>query len=293
VTTTRRPPRATRAGAADTPTPAEAGTPLDPRIRARRIAVRRQQGRRRLRLLLGLVLAAALVGLGFAAANSALLDVDQVAVRGNARTPTDEVIAASDLAPGQPLLLLDVDGASAAVERLAWVSTATVHRSITGTVTVEVVERDPVATLPVTGGGWVVVDEEGRQLERVDTPSPDQLLLGGVEATGVIGSPVGPGPQGVLDLLEALTPPVRAAVSGVGLDGEDLVLDLASGGRVRLGGTSNLDDKLVSLETMLARVDLRCLGELDLGVPSAPALSRRPPVDGDPQAPLADLSKCP
>ena len=82
-------------------------------------------------------------------------------------------------------------------------------------------------------------------------------------------------------------------MSGVGLDGTDLVLDLAAGGRVRLGDPGDLDDKLVSLETMLARVDLRCLAELDLGVPSAPALSRRPPADGDPQAPLSDLSKCP
>jgi cell division protein FtsQ len=291
VTSTRQPPA--RPGTATDPSAGPGGGPLDPRIRARRIAVRRQQGRRRLRLLLALVVVAAVSGLAFAAANSALLDVDEVAVSGNARTPAQDVITASDLAPGQPLLLLDVDGASEAVSRLPWVDTAEVHRSITGTVTIEVVERQAVATLAVTGGGWVVVDQEGRQLAQVATPGPDELLLSGVEATGVIGTPVGPGPQGVLRLLDALTPPVRQAVSGIGLDGSDLVLDLATGGRIRLGDTTNLDDKLVSLETMLARVDLRCLGELDLGVPSAPALSRRPPANGDPEAPLSDLSKCP
>lgn len=287
MTTTRRPP--TPPG----PPPGDGPAGLDPRIRARRIEVRRQQGRRRLRVLLGVLLAAALLGLGYVVAGSALLDVDDLVVTGNARTPAADIVTASDLAPGQPLLLLDVDGASAAIGRLPWVATAEVHRSITGTVTIEVVERQPVATLPTTDGAWVVVDGEGRQLEQVAAPGPDQLVLRGVEATGVVGTPVGPGPQEVLRLLDALTPPVRAAVSGIGLDGTELFLELAAGGRVRLGDTSDLNDKLVSLETMLARVDLRCLSELDLEVPSAPALSRRPPADGDPPAPLSDSSNCP
>lgn len=289
MTTTGRPPGAGGAGGTATAERAR----LDPRIRARRIEVRRQQGRRRLRVLLGLVLGAALVGLGYAVANSALLDVDELAVTGNARTPADDVVAASGLEPGEPLLLLDVGGASTAIGRLPWVASARIDRSITGTVTIEVAEREPVATLPTVDGAFVVVDQEGRQLERVATPGPDQLLLWGVEASGVAGTPVGPGPQEVLRLLGALTPPVREAVSGIGLEGEDLFLELAAGGRVRLGGTADLDDKLVSLETMLARVDLSCLAELDLGVPSAPALSRRPPADGDAEAPLSEPTKCP
>jgi cell division protein FtsQ len=287
VTTTRRPPTGTDE-------PAGAGsTGLDPRIRARRIAVRRQEGRRRLRLLLALVAVAALVGLAFAAAHSALFDVDELVVTGNDRTGADDVLAASGLELGEPLLFLDVDGASAAIGRLPWVGSAQVRRSIGGTVTIEVTEREPAATLSTTDGGWVVVDGEGRQLERVDTPGPGQLLLRGVEASGVVGTPVGPGPQGVLQVLDALTPPVREAVSGIGLDGTELFLELAAGGRVRLGDTTDLDPKLASLETMLARVDLHCLGELDLGVPSAPALTRRPPADAGAQAPLSDPTSCP
>lgn len=269
--------------------------PLDPRIRARRIEVRREQGRRRLRILLASVLAAALAGLGYALVNSALLDVDEVLVEGNVRTPSAEVVAASGLELGDPLAMLDVDGASAAIGRLPWVASARVDRSITGTVRIEVAERQPVATLPVDpaqGGGWVLVDREGRQLARVEASTGDHLVLHGVDATGVVGTPVGPGAQEVLRLLDALTPPVRQAVAGIGLDGEDLLLDLAVGGTVRMGDTSQLDEKLVSLETVLARVDLRCLAELDLGVPSAPALTRGSRSDGDATAPLSDLSDC-
>jgi hypothetical protein len=152
--------------------------------------------------------------------------------------------------------------------------------------------------MEVDGDGWVLVDAEGRQLERddaFDPQTPGTLRLTGVSASGVIGTPVSPEAQSVLRLHEALTPPVRQAVASMGLEGSDLVLELASGGRVRLGDASELDAKLVSLETMLARVDLTCLAELDLGVPSAPALTRRPPPppDEDAQHPLSELSQCP
>lgn len=266
---------------------------VDPRIRARRIEVRRQRGRRRLRLLLGLTVVLGLLGLALAAAFSALLDVDAVAVRGAQRTAPDDIVAASGVTTGEPLVTLDADGAATAIEQLPWVASASLSRAIDGTVTIEVVERVPVATLPVPGGGWVAVDTEGRQLSLVDTPGPEELVLVGVEASGVVGEPVGVGAQSVLRLVAALTPAVREAVSAIGLDGDDLVLDLVRGGRVRLGGPAGLDEKLVALETMLSRVDLRCLGELDLAVPSAPALTRVSPPGGDPAAALSDLSTCP
>jgi cell division protein FtsQ len=266
---------------------------VDPRIRARRIQVRRQQGRRRLRVLVGLVVLAAVAGLVVAAAFSALFDVDSIEVTGAERTSTDEVVAASGIEPGEPLVLVDTGAAAERIGRLPWVASASVRRSVTGTVTVEVSERTPVAVLPASDGGWMAVDGDGRQLVAVPPPGPDELLVVGVEASGVAGEPVGVGAQSVLRLLEALTPAVRAEISGLGIDGSELVLDLLRGGRVRLGEPADLDEKLVSLETMLARVDLRCLAELDLGVPSAPALTRVPPADGDPDDPLSDLSKCP
>lgn len=280
TTTTRRP---------GTPRPAG----VDPRIRARRIEVRRQRGRRRLRLLLGLTVALGLLGLGLAAAFSALLDVDALVVRGAQRTAPDDIVAASGVVTGDPLVTLDGDGAARAIEQLPWVASASLGRAVDGTVTIEVVERVPVATLPVSNGGWVAVDAEGRQLALVDTPGPEELVMVGVEASGVVGEPVGVGAQSVLRLVAALTPAVREAVSAIGLDGDDLVLDLARGARVRLGEPARLDEKLVALETVLSRVDLRCLGELDLTVPSAPALTRVSPPGGDPAAALSDLSTCP
>ena len=59
------------------------------------------------------------------------------------------------------------------------------------------------------------------------------------------------------------------------------------GGRARFGDGTDLDGKLQALETMLARVDLRCIDTIDVRVPSAPALTRLPPPDGGAGDPAA------
>ena len=271
---------------------APAPAPVDPRIRARRIEVRRQQGRRRLRILTAVLLAASIVGLAVAVSASGLLDVDEVVIVGAERADPGQVVAATGIDPGDALVILDTDGAEAGARQVPWVEDARVDRSVFGTVTVTVRERRPVAAVPVGGDDFVLVDGDGRQLERVDRPEPGAVEVTGVEASGVAGEPVSAEVQAVLRLLHGLTPPVRQATSGIGLDDGDLVLDLAQGGRVRLGDPSGLDVKLVALETMLARVDLRCLDVLDLGVPSAPALTRIPPNGGDADPSLSDLSEC-
>lgn len=270
-----------------------APAPVDPRIRARRIEVRRQQGRRRLRVLTAVLIVASLVGLAVAASASGLLDVERVVVVGAERADPRQLVAVTGITPGDALVTLDTDGAASRVRQVPWVAEASIGRSIDGTVTVTVRERRPAAAVPVAGGSFVLVDGDGRQLEQVGEPEPGIVVVSGVQASGVPGEPVSAEVQGVLRLLHALTPPVLQATSGIGLDGGDLVLELAQGGRVLLGDASGLDVKLVALETMLARVDLRCLHELDLGVPSAPALTRTPATSGNADDPLSDLSECP
>jgi cell division protein FtsQ len=237
--------------------------------------------------------ALAAVGLAVAAAFSALLDVDRIEVRGAERTPVEAVLAAAGIAPGDPLVTVDAGRARDRIGALPWVGAVEVRRSVTGTVTLRITERTPVATLPAAGGGWVLVDADGRQLEPAPPPGPGTVAVRGVEASGRPGEPVPAMAQSVLSVLAVLTPPVRPAVAGVAVEGRELVLELAGGGLVRLGEPSGLEAKLVALETMLSRVDLRCLAVLDLSVPSAPALTRALPPGGDAGDAVADLSKCP
>ncbi len=264
---------------------------VDPRLRARRIEVKRHQGRRRLRTLIVLVVITVVLGGGVVATQSSLLDVDSVVVTGSTRTDPAAIVQASGIGLGEPLIEVDVEGAAAGVAQLPWVLDVSVDRRLSGDVVVEVEERVPVAALPTLDSGLVLVDQGGRQLERVVVLPPDYVPIAGIVASGEIGQPSPPETQSVLDLIAQLSDGLRPSVSQIVNDQGSLYLVLAEGGRVNFGDASSLDEKVVSLETMLAHADLRCLFEIDVRVPSAPALTRVNAV-GVPRATLTDLSLC-
>ncbi len=264
---------------------------MDPRLRARRAAVARAEGRRRLRIVVGLTALTAAVAFGFWAVDSPLFDVDEIEVTGIEHLAERDVLAAAAIEPGTPLLDVDLAGAAERVARLPWVASVAVEREVGGTVTVVVVERIPDAVLPAAGGGHVLVDTRGRQLERLDARPETDMPVAGIALDGVLGTPVDADAQRVLRVLDGMTEPVAAAVSQIIVDEGGLFLALNEGGRVRLGDQTGLEQKMVSLETMLVRVDLRCLHEIDLRVAGAPSLTRRHAGD-DPRQPVGDLETC-
>jgi cell division protein FtsQ len=258
------------------PLEATAAVPIDPRIRARRIEVQRDAGRRRLRRLVdvGLVL---LVVAGFVGAlRSPLLDVGVVRVRGAERTTSDQVAAASGIRRGEPLMDVDLHAAGERIAALPWVGRVTLHRELGGTVDIRLTERTPAAVLG-SGSSALIVDDEGRVLARA-TDLPD--VAGGL--VHVLGLPthLAPGAfvparaTSALALAGRLATAVPGAIAQVAV-GEDLTATLTQGGDVRFGDTTRLSAKLRSLQTMLDKVDLSCLGVLDLRTPATPVLTRR------------------
>lgn len=247
---------------------------MDPRIRERRVAVRRDEGRRRLRILMAGASVAGVVGVAYGVTRSPLLDVDEVRVRGAAMTPVDDLRRAGGL-DGQPQLA-DVDPAVVAhrVERLPWVQEARVVRHWPGDVEVTLVERTAVATVPAAAGGWSLVDRFGRVLA-VEPEVPAGL----VQVNGP-GSP-GPGEQvaddvrATLAVLDALPPSLSERVNGVTL-GDDGTLDVHAVDLpvVRFGPPTQIRPKLVALATLVARTDLRGVDGIDVRVPTAPVLTR-------------------
>lgn len=253
-----------------------AAPPMDPRIKARRIEVRRHEGRRRLQRLaeLGIVL---LVVAGFAAAlRSPLLDVDQIAVRGAERTGAEAVVAALGIERGDQLIDVNLSRAGADVAALPWVSEVTLHRSVDGTIEVAVREREPVA-LVQAGGVELLVDADGRVLGPADRRPADSSPL--VRIRGIEG-PLQPGAHvdeelaGALAMAAALRTAVPGVVSELGGGAGDLRATLSAGGEALFGDAGRLDAKVRSLATMVEQVDLGCLDELDLRLPGSPVLTR-------------------
>jgi cell division protein FtsQ len=175
--------------------------------------------------------------------------------------------------------MVDLDEAAAArrVERLPWVADATVHRVWPNTVSIEVRERAPAATVPAARGGSTLVDATGRVLGPATRRADDRPALEGVPRAGAPGTRLQDETRPALEVARALTPGLRTRVAAVVLrpDGE-LQLRLRPEGLVRLGDAAALTPKLVAAEAVLGEVDGRvAVAVLDVRTPETPVLTHR------------------
>ena len=249
---------------------------VDPRIRQRRVTVARDAGRRRLRRVMigGVVLVVGLVALGLTWTPA--LDVEQVEVGGAARTSAEAVTEAADVAPGDPLVWFDTAEAEAAVEALPWVDEATVERTWSGAVTVEVTERVAVAALATTEGTWSLADGEGRVLATVDEEPSDVARVDGVTTSAPPGAQLDDQVLEALAVAAAVPTAIRPEVAAVRGSGADLEVALRAGGVIALGGAEDAEAKLAAAAAVLASVGPDCVDRLDVTLPAAPALVRVP-----------------
>ena len=259
---------------------------VDPRFRARRIAVRKDAGRRRLKRLLVLI-AVALVALATVIVlRSPILDVDTIEVHGASTLDPQEIRELTGIHRGQPLLLADLHGAEAALRQLPWVASVDVRRDPPGAIVVDLVERRPVAV--VSGGGRaVLVDDQGVVLgdapASADPPYVHVIVDEAPPGPGV--SVLGTGATGAaresrsdlgvaIDLASRLRANPAGVVTAVHL-GDGIQLQLLDGAVVDLGDERTLDDKVEAFRTVYARVDQTCVQRIDLRVPTHPVLTRR------------------
>ncbi|HUF83758.1 MAG TPA: FtsQ-type POTRA domain-containing protein, partial [Acidimicrobiia bacterium] len=135
---------------------------IDPRIRARRVAVIREQGRRRLRILVVIVSAAAIGAGAWLAVTSPLLDVDRVVIRGTSGANQEAVRAAADVQSGDALLLLDVSDLERRIEAVPAVLEAHIRRDLPDELRITVVEREPAGWARRDAQHVAVVDATGR-----------------------------------------------------------------------------------------------------------------------------------
>jgi cell division septal protein FtsQ len=152
------------------PSAARPPAPIDPRFKARRVAVRRTEGRKRLRVLtaVGVVVAGLLTAYGLS--RSAVLDVDRITIVGVNQVNPDFVLAAAGVAVGDPILYTDLGAVADRIERLPWVSDAVVTRSLPGDLMITVTERAPVAWIGLADGTALGVDAQGIAIGIVGGP---------------------------------------------------------------------------------------------------------------------------
>lgn len=245
--------------------------PMDPRIRARRVEVRRGELRRRRRVFLSSLALVSVLGGGFGLTRSALFDVDSIEISGRARAPREALLEAAGLSRRTQLTDVEPGHVAARLERLPWIRSAEVERRWPGSIEITLVEHTPVAIAPA-GESWAEIDAEGDVLAINDSPDPSLPILDGVEA-----APVGERVEAVGAVRVAMLLPeaLRPVVSSVRAEGGRVELLLAPRGRALLGRPEELGEKLTAIQTVLQSVDPASVEVLDVRVPTAPVLTRR------------------
>ncbi len=156
-------------GSEDAVAPKEASTRgIEPRLRQRRIGVRRAESRRRLRWLVigGVVLVIAIAVL--AVLGSSLFAVDEVTSAATSTPIPTGCRAVVDDLMGTPVLLVDTQQAEADLEAIPWVEDARVRTSFPNSVSIELRERTPLVAMAGADGLSRVLDRDGRVLDSIE-----------------------------------------------------------------------------------------------------------------------------
>jgi cell division protein FtsQ len=253
---------------------------IDPRIRQRRVAIQRSQGRRRLRWVLAAVVVLALIAALIALLHTPPFSVRVVKVSGpHAHTSDSAIIAAADLTGHPPMISVSLGGTADKVEALPYIASAKVSRNWPDGITISVTERAPVVQMAGPSTSWSVLDGRGRTLQVGPARLPDLVVLIVHTATGgVPPAPVGkslpPTADAGLEVARTLPKAFSAQVVSLTVAPDNTVsMALNSGITVLLGTDTDLPAKYEDVATILAHETLHPTSTIDVTVPQSPTTS--------------------
>ena len=233
--------------------PARSSGSIDPRVRARRIAVHRAKGRKRL-IWVAIAAAILLVLVGAVAVlASSLFDVRTIEVQGAVYTDPQQLSTIVDGLKGDAILLVDTRSVERQLESIAWVESARVSTQFPHQVFIDIRERKPIATFAGSDGKYRVIDRDGRVLDVVDGIPIDYMLVTGANPDVERGQFAGRPFASAAQLAIALPSEIRALTESIGVDATagDLTLQLRPKIEVQLGPATDLSTKLVRLLKMV------------------------------------------
>jgi cell division septal protein FtsQ len=204
-------------------------------------------------------------------------DARQVAVTGNRRVPSSEILRVADIPPNRSIWLDDTKTIAARIRTIPLVGTVSIHRLPPASFTIAVSERVPFATL-TSDDQSVVVD---RALRVLSPASGDETLPSFVLS---LHRSLAPGTfvtaHDALVLRDVYTTMVSNGLTPATLTLDqygDVVASIAGGPRLLLGEPNNLGRKVRLLNAILAQVVRRQLSvsAVDVRAPATPVVVYR------------------
>ena len=183
---------------------------VDPRIAGRWVEARRQEGRRRLHRLVASGAVLVVAGLSAGSLYSPVFELRHIRVTPSGALPISQVANFAGVKLQEPLIDINTSTVVARLDDTADLGAAYARVSWPGTLQISVTKRYPamVIKLPGSHGAhrWAEVDQTGRVLAYVSSPSPSLPQLNGVATVGPVGSWLSgspgatPGPSGSVTL---------------------------------------------------------------------------------------------
>ena len=241
------------------------------RFRLRRIAVRREEGRRRLRWFTVLGLGVAGIILVLLLLTSPLLSVRKVEVEGVVYANPELVASIVDSINGEPILTVDLDAAEDKLLMIPWVRQARVSMHLPSRVTIEVVERAPIAFFRSVDGFNRVIDRDGRVLDVIEGDPVDFTPIIGTGPNLSAGQNTEQPFLGAAELINALPSELRSRLLRVTVSPEgEVSLALTNDVEVLFGRPDDFQAKLVGVVNEIKRQGSRRYAIIDVssGQPS-------------------------
>jgi cell division protein FtsQ len=255
-------------------------TAIDQRLVRRRRAVTEDGARRRLRLLLVVI---ALVTAGSIGAwmlyHWSYLSVGEIAISGRAQSRAAEILDEEGVAVGVPTVRLRAGAIEDALLRDPWIAAVDVRVSWPGSLTVDILERAPVAWVDA-GDVWMLTAASGIVLDTSDHATADfpSVALGGsaVEPGHVVDG----ASAAAVEFMGALPRETRAGAVVAGAP-DDVVAQIR-GYEVALGYPTDMLEKAAALLALLdGGVEQGAV--INLVSPSRPAVTPQVVVDTSPE----------
>ena len=240
------------------------------RFRERRIAARRAEGRRRLRIvvIIGSIVAVVVVALVLLA--SPLLSIRTIDVEGVVYADPERVGEVVASLRGDAILTADLHGAEKALEEIAWVREARVSMHLPRRVSIQIDERDPIAFYRAVDGFNRVIDLEGRILDVIEGDLVEFPPIQGTGPNLSAGDFVDQPFLGAAQLVNALPRELRLRLVSLAVtpDGEVSLL-LTDDVTVLFGRPDQFQDKLVALVNEIKRQGSRSYSVIDVSTGEA------------------------
>jgi len=208
---------------------------------------------RRKAWIIGLTILVILALLGFA--QSPLFTVQNIVLQGNKTVPKEDLLALAKVANGANIFQAPTGSISKNISLHPVVKSVSIKRQLPNTLIINVVERKPVAIIPVKNG-FAKVDEQAVFLQRTDTwPQEPLPIISGIQlpATLNLGQPIDdPGLREGLKILLGLPAELYPQVGELYAGNQNkLALYTRDGLEIRLGLADKAAEKFAVMQSFL------------------------------------------